>query len=1455
MAKLKPDYINWVLTLNATQAQEEFHKLEKENRELQKQTTATRKAMAQLEAQGKKGSAEWNNLRKSIEQNSRAISENRAKMDEVSKRFDLATMSANQLKKRLKDLQREFHNTSKATDPKRYEELKNEINKTQQAFYRATDQTDKLKNSFLSLTKTKQVLIGFFAAIGMTVLNLVVNSFKNAFDLIVDFEKQNSKLAAILGTTRNGIKDMESAARQLGATTSYSAAEVTKLQIELAKLGFGKEQIMRMEGAILKFAKSVDTDLSSAAAFAGAALRIFNKEADDTEEVLATLAIATTKTALDFSKLEASLSTVGPVAYAAGFSLEETTALLGTLANNGFDASTAATALRNIFIKLADSGSDLSKALGKPVRNIDDLRDGLIRLENEGVDLQKALEMTDKRSVAAFMSIMKGAGDLDSLRDSITGVTDEFREMSGTMGNNVAGALNALKSASEELILKLSSGTTGPLKDLIDALTAIVQWLGKTLEFIRENYKYIKPLVAAFLAYKTAVFLINQTTRLYLATVRGLNTLMIATKNAVLLCSTSLKNMKNAIVASTRSFESLKIAMASTPWTAVIGALAAVGAALYAWCSGNDDVVESIKEVNEAEEKMARQAKEHASRREEFLNSLNAEKTKLLELVKVAEDENLSKERRLKAIEDINRVCPQYNGHLDDEGRKLKANKKALDEYILSMEKRMRLAYYKDEYQKYINEQEAAIARRNKAQKEWDAHKDDLVEENGSYYREYGANIPFLPTIRIKHSQNRKVKRSEQTWGNDMKMELEKSTAAESKATAALESFKNDMEASGIHIEDIFIATAEYAETGSTGLHDVVDEVKNLRKELLELRKMEPQTDDELKWLEQRKKTISDRLRVLTGKDTRAEHGVYGEDSIAEATAAADDLHQKNLLEINSMKGSVADAEIIIKKNEELIRYCGDLVIALETLRKKTDSTHTQTLDKITAEENKISQTLITAQQAINKAIARKEQKGHEQRLSAQQAFYEIQEQAMRKAVINQETTQEAADIYMLAQQKGLHESQLQELQEFYTRTENADYLGTQEKSLTLDKLAAEIRSMQSHLLTDTGKFVEKLREMTTDSTGAAGIENAYNLQKRNLETTYDAMIKVVGKGTEQAVALENEKQRRIAALNYQYKEQMWQLQEMTGLSWEQEYRRELDRLDNYHAQGLIKERDYQKKKLELGVSNAKKYFDYYAQLSGSMFSAIQDAEIAKSNAKYDVLIQQAKNNGEDTAALEEEKENKKLEIQKKYADANFAIKVSQIVADTAVSVMKAFADLGPIAGAVAAAMISATGLAQVVQAKAERDKIKNLQPGKTAGTASTTPAKAERVLSGYSDGGYTGDGDRYEIAGVVHRGEYVVPKPIMDNPRVVDAVGTIEAIRRNKIAGFGVPAGAPATGYADGGFTSAPAIDTSELTEVVKDLGKAVKNMRAYVVLRDIEKANNTLERARAPFTRRRND
>ena len=146
------------------------------------------------------------------------------------------------------------------------------------------------------------------------------------------------------------------------------------------------------------------------------------------------------------------------------------------------------------------------------------------------------------------------------------------------------------------------------------------------------------------------------------------------------------------------------------------------------------------------------------------------------------------------------------------------------------------------------------------------------------------------------------------------------------------------------------------------------------------------------------------------------------------------------------------------------------------------------------------------------------------------------------------------------------------------------------------------------------------------------------------------------------------------------------------------------------------------------------------------------------------------------------------------------------------------------------------------------------MQPGNTAGANSQKTA--ERVLTGYSEGGYTGDGGRYEVAGVVHRGEYVVPKPIMEEPRVVDAIGTIEAIRRNKRLASGA-APSFSEGYADGGYvtgqTTGPAAST-ELSGAVSDLRAAIEalhTIRAYVVYKDLENTADSMDRARKPFTR----
>lgn len=180
---------------------------------------------------------------------------------------------------------------------------------------------------------------------------------------------------------------------------------------------------------------------------------------------------------------------------------------------------------------------------------------------------------------------------------------------------------------------------------------------------------------------------------------------------------------------------------------------------------------------------------------------------------------------------------------------------------------------------------------------------------------------------------------------------------------------------------------------------------------------------------------------------------------------------------------------------------------------------------------------------------------------------------------------------------------------------------------------------------------------------------------------------------------------------------------------------------------------EHEEKRAQLAQSA----FDLVSQAAssaGQLIQALQDKEISQVESRYDKQIEAAKAAGKDTTKLEEEKEAAISAIKKKYADKQFAANVLQIISDTAVSVMRAWAELGPILGPIYAGLAAAQGAAQVVVAKQQRDEAKGLKSG------------------GYSDeyvDGYTRKGNPDDVAGVipVHKNEFVANHEAVANPAV----------------------------------------------------------------------------------------
>lgn len=343
-----------------------------------------------------------------------------------------------------------------------------------------------LKTSFSS--GVNQVTVGVGSMIkGMVGAQAIIGGIQKLFTLFkdgvrtaIDFEAANSKLAAILGTTRNGINDLTIDARRLGETTKYTASEATSLQVELAKLGFTAREIKDSTEYILRFAQATGADLSESAALAGAALRMFGADTKETERYVSAMAVATTKSALSFSYLQTAMPIVGPVAKSFNFTIEDTVALLGKLADSGFDASSAATATRNILLNLADSSGKLAQSLGKPVKSLPELVEGLKSLKEKGVDLNTTLELTDKRSVAAFNAFLTAVDKIIPLREQVTGCEEDLDKMAKTMGDNVQGAIFGLSSAWDEFMITINE-SNGWMKAVIDWCTELVRGLSKIL--------------------------------------------------------------------------------------------------------------------------------------------------------------------------------------------------------------------------------------------------------------------------------------------------------------------------------------------------------------------------------------------------------------------------------------------------------------------------------------------------------------------------------------------------------------------------------------------------------------------------------------------------------------------------------------------------------------------------------------------------------------------------------------------------------------------------------------------------------------------------------------------------------------------------------------------------------------------------------------------------------------
>lgn len=317
----------------------------------------------------------------------------------------------------------------------------------------------------------------------------VLGSFGACAGVAAAFEDRMAAVGAVSRASSEDMVLLEQAARDLGATTRFSASEVADAEKYLAMAGFtARENVAALPG-VLNLAAASATDLGRASDISSDILSAFGLQAAEMGRVADVLALTCSTANTNVELLGETMKYVGPVAKTAGMSLEEAAAMAGLLGNVGIKGSQAGTSLKAMLNKLAAPAGDAQKVLKKLGVTVQDsagnLRSPIAvlgemskKLEGMGTAQQIAALKTivGEEAIAGFAELIQqqGVGAISKYVEQLQNADGAAEEMARRMGDTFAGSVRNLGSAWESLQITIGKLFLPVLRKVVDAVTAVV---------------------------------------------------------------------------------------------------------------------------------------------------------------------------------------------------------------------------------------------------------------------------------------------------------------------------------------------------------------------------------------------------------------------------------------------------------------------------------------------------------------------------------------------------------------------------------------------------------------------------------------------------------------------------------------------------------------------------------------------------------------------------------------------------------------------------------------------------------------------------------------------------------------------------------------------------------------------------------------------------------------------
>lgn len=1363
------------VTVDGQQAANELSVLEKR---------AQRYRDAMLAANKAGDSTGYDKARKSLNEVNREMANIRRSSYDVNKVLNnLSTTGPKQLKKALNELNKELNSGNVARNSKEWNELQRKIRLVRAEIEKINAEQN------ASGSRWGRAAEGFNKYFGMvTAFMASITGLSFAFrKLAEDVAKMDDVYADVMkttGWTRDQVLDLNETFKKMDTRTSRES--LNDLARDAGKLGLtARKDVLDFVDAGNQINVALGEDLGEGAIKnIGKLTDVFalsTKELDNLDLKGKMLAIGSAINELGASSTASEAYMVnfaqrlGGVASQAGISIQNVLGYASALDQSGQAVEMSATAVQNFIMKLMSEPAKFAKIAGLEVSKFNNL----LKTDTNAAIKQVLTALSEKGGFQALIPMFqemgldgaRAVGVLSALATNINKV-NEAQEVSnkafsaGTSitneydvkNNNLQATLEKGRKAFKDAALELGERLSPALLTSTNYMTYMVKILPSVIDFFSKYGKYLLYVTTIGTAYIAGMKLqtlwnnkLSAALSLTNIQLKIKNTWLIITEASTHLYWMTVSILSGRLQDARRSFIAFNAVLKTNSIGLTLAVIAAVAGAIYLMTQRTKEMITAGKLL--------------ANVNKEATESISSEKAELDLLLRVAKNEKISKEERLKAIKRLNEISPEYLGNLNLENintqeatnsvklytdallknaqaksiqGKVEAEYNKKNDNLLELEK-LNAAYkdlndnaknnsYRGETYVGIADQLDRIQKRiNKLNKE-----NEIIDENLATYSSFYEKTYEKTTDSLKKNQA--------YLENDLKNEKEKLSILEEQQAARLFPKENNTPA----FSNSNTWTDSVATTELNRQVDLQRDIVSGKQKALDLAKEQQKVEKTVdtpktpkdkgdKATKERAK-IQNEMRKLEIKDNEARTKILEQFRDGEIKSEFD-----------------KDQKLL----EQQDKYAKDRKSKLQELLKSVSvsSVKDEVNKQISEIDNQVLQSEIKRQAEIKKILlaadpAAAEQEAYDRRLQELGLF----------GVDREKLTKDQLSALELLEKQ--HQEKMSKIER--------------------PKVTREIKSLDDNQAREAQILSQKR---------AKGLmsERQYQHQLMLIQIAYaQKKLQLDGLTEDQSLQIKKDIEDKLRKLNEENSEIQDRLTKKKKLENLSEARdAELAFLDQTFDENLQNTEVYEQARLAIiqkyalleeeanlakqqrMIEVAQFGLDSLQQLLSSYSSYIQsanEAETAAINRKYEAQIKAAGNNSKRVKKLEEQRDKELKEVNRANEERSFKVQIAQALASTAQSAINAYSStaaipiVGPALAPIAAGVATAAGMINVAAIKKQH----------------------EAAMANYWDGGFTPKGNKYDIAGYVHKGEFVATQETLANPAARSAVNIIDIAQRN---------------------------------------------------------------------------